>query len=127
VNPLALVVEDDPDIREVVSEVLRDEGYDTIGVITVDDALAKLRSAKCDVVLLDLGLPGRTGDELLGEMTRANLDVPVVILSASPEAPSVARRWDIGCVRKPFDTDLLVAAVAFAVARRRFPRDTQTP
>jgi DNA-binding response OmpR family regulator len=118
----ALLVEDDPDVRAAVTEILEFEGYEVIAVITVNDALAKLAQGGVDVVVLDLGLPNRGGDELLTEMVRQRVEVPVVIASASPSAPSLASKYGLTCVRKPFDMELLVSAVSVAIDRNMAPR-----
>ncbi|MGZ3420486.1 MAG: response regulator [Polyangiales bacterium] len=119
---VALLVEDDPDVRSAVTGILEYEGYEAVPVITVNDALARLAGGGIDVVILDLGLPNRTGDELLHEMQRRNVEVPVVIASASPSAQNIASMYGLPCVSKPFDLELLVSAISVAIDRKMAPR-----
>lgn len=109
-----LVVEDDPDIRELVSEVLEQSGYHVAEAGNGQEALDFLRAhidEPC-VVLLDLMMPVLSGPELLEIMAEdARLAaLPVVVVSAVADrgsAPGVAK-----FLRKPVPSDVLRAAVA---------------
>lgn len=108
-----LVVDDDDDLRSVIAELLELEGYRVLTACTGADALALLASNDVGLVLLDLGLPGLDGREVL---RRRRIDprlaaIPVLLLSGSvDEAPPEARHR----LRKPFDlSELLVAVNGF--------------
>ena len=83
---LVLVVDDDPDIRESLSDVLTDEGYQVITAVDGRDALAKLRGqgAAPSVILLDLMMPVMSGTQFYAEKQRDPLlaQIPVVVVSA---------------------------------------------
>jgi DNA-binding response OmpR family regulator len=115
-----LVVEDDASLAEFVHDLLAGEGYEVRRAESVDLAQATLAHWIPDLVLLDLNLPGRPGDELLGDYRRfSEFPLPVIVLSALPEAPAIATRIGaVGCVTKPFDSDALVAQVEQAIASR---------
>lgn len=107
-----LVVEDDPSIRALVTEVLRDEGYD---VQTANDgarAVDLILNDGLDLILLDLGLPVLDGMEVLRTMEAEDAGIPVVVVSArmdlkdALQAPNV-----VAAVEKPFDLDALVRTV----------------
>lgn len=89
-----LIVEDDDDIREVVSALLEQEGYD---VVSATDGRAALRvlqaGARPDLMLLDLMMPGMNGWEVLERMLSDGLsEIPVVVLTAATTAlPAGAR------------------------------------
>jgi len=130
----ALVVEDDPDLRALLHELLEDAGYrPTMEASDGWQALAVLRrSLRPLVVLLDLGLPRLDGAGLLRHMAgaarrrrRGHRGRPrhaYVLVTASYEAapPELVARvgaWQIPVVRKPFDLDELLAVVAQAAGR----------
>lgn len=79
-----LVVEDDPPQRRMLRTVLESNGYDVVSVGLVSDAIAELETGTIALVVADVRLPGRSGDELIVYL-RANpklSNVPVVLLSA---------------------------------------------
>ncbi len=109
-----LVIDDDPGIREVISECLRAEGYEVEAVRNGAEGLARLRARRADVVILDQIMPIMGGAEFL-ERLRADAairDVPVVLMSGlTPTAAQGQPRADV-VLPKPFEIDELVAALA---------------
>jgi two-component system response regulator CpxR len=106
-RPSVLVVDDDEAIRQVVSEVLRDEGYDVVCAENGLVALRELSNHHPDLVLLDLMMPVMSGWEVLEEL-QANDElsrIPVVVVSAMT-APGVSEH-----LAKPIDLDHLLATV----------------
>src|SRR5947208_14274836 len=79
-----LVVDDDPNIRELVRVFLRDEGFDVYEASDGVEALAKLEMLKADLVILDVMMPNMDGWELLHEL-RAYYDIPSLMLTAKGE------------------------------------------
>jgi len=120
-QPTALVVEDDETIREALLVTLEAEGFAAEGVGSLQDARIALARKRPTVVVLDLMLPDGRADELLAELAAATNAPPTVLVSASPEAPEVARRFGIACMAKPFDLDHLLDALNHAVAQRGCP------
>ena len=110
-----LVVEDDERIATVWTQALADEGYE---VRTQDSALGMaglLRAWRPDVLLLDLGLPYRSGASLLAELKAdpATTAIPVVIVSAAPDAlPPEYRGLAAAVLAKPFDLERVLAVLA---------------
>ena len=106
--PSVLVVDDDDAIREVIAEVLRDEGYEVSSAGNGEQALDELRKGKRpDLVLLDLMMPVMSGWELL-ELLQSSADlskIPVVVVSAMT-APGVCEH-----LAKPIDLECLLATV----------------
>ncbi len=76
--PLVLIVEDDPNIREALSDALTAAGHAVRAVDTALGGLRQLRQEPPDLVILDLGLPDLDGADAL-RMLRAASDVPVII------------------------------------------------
>ena len=116
----ALVIEDDHAIRRGIVDALAFEGYRTLEAGDGDSGLARALTANCDVILLDLVLPGRDGLEILREVRAARPTLPVIILTArGAEADRVAG-LKLGAddyVVKPFSVRELLARVE-AVLRR---------
>ena len=101
-----LIVDDDPDIHQLVRHILARRGYDLTSAGTASDAFALLqRQPDFDLLLLDLGLPDMNGLELLARLRTASLAARVIIITAdnTPEAVIRAlRQQAYDYVRKPF-------------------------
>jgi two-component system OmpR family response regulator len=116
-----LLVEDDTMIGSAVQGALKDAGYAADWVRTGPAALATLRAQHCDMVLLDLGLPGADGMEVLRSLRSAGNDVPVLIITARDALEARLRGLDGGAddyLLKPFEIAELLARMR-AVMRRR--------
>lgn len=117
--PAVLIIEDDQRIRELVTRVLSQNGYDVSAAATALDGLQQIVGASPDVVVLDMGLPDLDGGELL-KMIRAITDVPVVVATARSDDRDVIRTLDAGAddyLVKPFSVEQLEARLR-AVLRR---------
>ena len=90
-----LVVDDDPALAEMLTIVLRGEGFDTAVVGEGTKALPALRELKPDLVLLDLMLPGMNGIEVC-KAIRAESGVPIVMLTAKTETVDVVLGLESG-------------------------------
>ena len=114
-SKVVLVVEDDPDIREVLEEMLDAGGHRVLTASNGREALAVLDrvSTPC-LVLLDLMMPVMSGFAFLEELTRRpdKERVNVILISANAQVEQVARgNGVVGFVRKPFDLDDVLALV----------------
>jgi len=121
-----LVIEDDPSIRQGILDALAFEGYATHSAADGNTGLDMAITVDCDLVLLDLVLPGRDGLEILEEVRRARPRLPVIILTArGDEADRVAglRLGADDYVVKPFSVKELLARIV-AVMRRSAERPT---
>ena len=79
-----LIVEDDINVRDLYREEFEAEGYEVELVADGAAALERLRSAPPDVVILDIGLPEKSGLEVLDELGAAAANVPVIVNTAYP-------------------------------------------
>ena len=117
-RPCVLVVDDEPEVRTVVSRCLESVGYDVRLAGHGREALELIASARPEVVLLDLQMPVMDGWELLDELNRRRLALPVVCITAGSVSRAETRRFGItGWVTKPFNLDDLFCAVAVALQR----------
>jgi two-component system, OmpR family, response regulator MtrA len=114
-----LVVDDDAALAEMLTIVLRNEGFDSRVCLTGDRALADFRDYRPDVVLLDLMLPGKDGIDVCKEI-RAESGVPIVMLTARSDTIDVVVGLESGAddyVVKPFKPKELVARIRARVRR----------
>lgn len=108
-----LVVDDDASLAEMLTIVLRQEGFESHMVTRGDLAMAAFREHRPDLVLLDLMLPGKDGIDVCKEI-RAESGVPIVMLTAKSDTADVVRGLESGAddyVPKPFKPAELVARV----------------
>jgi len=125
-----LVIEDDPDIRELVSYNLGKEGYTVVGVETGEQGLSLLATANPDLIVLDIMLPGADGLEVLRTLKRsaATERIPVIMTTAKSEDSDIVAGLELGAddyVTKPFSPKVLIArarAVLRRVAEKAAPR-----
>lgn len=110
-EPTVLVVDDDPDIRESIEELLRSDGLDAAVAANGEEALRVIDQRRIDVILLDLMMPVMDGRQMVEEMRRRNVRVPVVLLSAGRDLRRVSQELGLPAVEKPFDLDELLARV----------------
>jgi DNA-binding response OmpR family regulator len=115
----ALIVEDDQSIARLIRDYLDRAGYGVVIAGDAESGLSRTRTDKPDVIVLDLGLPGRDGIEMLRELRRIS-NVPVVIVTARGDETDRVVGLELGAddyVVKPFSPRELVARVR-AVLRR---------
>jgi DNA-binding response OmpR family regulator len=115
-----LLVEDDPGITSFLVKGFAAEGYQTVTACDLSIALAEVSAPELDldVVLLDLGLPDGSGEEILQALRRRSSSVPVIILTARGRTEDKVRGLDMGAndyVTKPFSFDELLARIRAVV------------
>ena len=117
----ALLIEDDPMIAAAIEVALRDAAYAVDLVRDGETADRVLRDGQHQIVLLDIGLPGRDGLSVLQRLRERGDRVPVLLITARDAAVDRVRGLDLGAddyVVKPFDMDELLARMR-AVVRRQ--------
>jgi two-component system, OmpR family, response regulator MtrA len=108
-----LVVDDDASLSEMLTIVLRNEGFETRVCATGDRALSFVHDFRPDIVLLDLMLPGKDGVDVCREI-RAESGVPIIMLTAKSDTVDIVVGLESGAddyVIKPFKPKELVARV----------------
>ena len=116
-----VLVEDNLSLRKGISYRLKDDGHAVDALGDGDEAEQFLKQEDCDLVILDINLPGRDGLEILNGMRRRNDPRPVIILTARSTTEDRVTGLDAGAddyLVKPFEMDELAARVR-ALARRR--------
>ncbi len=121
-----LVVDDEPQIRKTLSVSLRARDFTVAAVGSGEEALEAVAASMPDLVLLDLGLPGIGGRQVVQRL-RTWTDVPVIILSVRNEQHEKVAALDAGAddyLTKPFGVEELLARIRAALRRRSATVDT---
>lgn len=116
-----LLVEDDPMIGESVRRGLKRDGFTVDWVRDAESAMPALRAENYELLLLDLGLPRKSGLQLLKELRSCGNDAPVLVITARDAVADRVLGLDSGAddyLVKPFDLDELAARVRALVRRR---------
>ena len=126
-----LIVEDEPDIRELVVHHLKREGYQVSAAASGEEALRQVQAAPPDLVLLDLMMPAMDGLEVCRRLRQdpATASLPIVMLTAKGDEVDRVLGLELGAddyVAKPFSPKELLARVR-AVLRRSLPAPGASP
>ena len=116
-----LIVDDDPNIREVVALFLRQEGFTLCEAVDGADAFEKLATFKAELAIVDVMMPRIDGWQLC-EQLRRDWDIPVLMLTAKGETSQKVKGFELGAddyLVKPFDPPELVARVKALLRRYR--------
>lgn len=111
-NKTILIIEDDPDINNMLSTLLKRNGYDTVSAFSGTEGLL-VHGSNIDLILLDLMLPGKNGDEIIKELKAAK-NVPVIVMSAIHDISKKVDLFVLGAddyITKPFHNDELLARI----------------
>ena len=93
-----LIVDDEKPVTDLLSELLKKEGYETNACATGEETLELLKKENFDVVLLDIKLPGISGLEVLKNIRDSNKDLPVVMITGfGYDEDLIAKTKQLGC------------------------------
>jgi two-component system KDP operon response regulator KdpE len=116
-----LVIDDEPPIRRFLRTGLSSQGYHVIEAEDGASARAALRQNGVDVIVLDLGLPGIDGFEIIRQLREQGSAIPIVVLSSRTDEAGKVRALDLGAddyVTKPFGMEELLARLRTALRHR---------
>lgn len=108
-----LIVEDDNHINNMLKQLLELNGYETIQAFSGTEAIIHTNDNKADLILLDLMLPGKSGNEVLEEISLTN-NVPIIVITAIDAKDSIIEILKLGAndyITKPFDNEELLARI----------------
>jgi two-component system KDP operon response regulator KdpE len=128
-TPRILVVDDEPPIRRLLRTSLAAHRYEVLEAEDGKTALAMLRRNAIDLIVLDLGMPGTDGFEILGKIRAAGSAIPIIVLSVRTDEAGKVKALDMGAddyVTKPFGIDELLARIRAAV-RHRLQQEGERP
>jgi len=120
VKPNIIIVDDDREMCEELRETLEDEGYSVRTAFNGLDGLAVVEKHGCDLLLLDLKMPGLTGEEILKRLSQGQVKPKALVLTARLLNGESARErlaeqpgWELvhDVISKPFDIDALLRMI----------------
>jgi len=120
VKGTVLVVDDEPDIQDLLCFILQDAGYEARAAGRGDEALAICKEWDPDLVILDIGLPGISGLEVCPRLVA--MSIPVLVLSSHDRDDQVVEGLEVGAedyVSKPFNHKELLLRVEKIIRRTR--------
>ncbi len=125
-----LIVDDEADIRELVSGILQDEGYQTRTARDADDALSVVASRRPNLVFLDIWLQGSRLDglQLLEAIKQQHTELPIVMISGHGNietAVAAIKKGAYDFIEKPFKADRLVLVAERALENSRLKREVK--
>ncbi|MDY6931491.1 MAG: response regulator [Halobacteriota archaeon] len=111
-----LVIEDNPDNLDLVTEILEDEGYTIIGAGSAEEGIKKLRECEIDLVLMDVGLPDMDGLEAtrIVKSDKSLSKIPIIALTAYAMKGDKEKVLEAGCdgyLTKPLDESILLETI----------------
>ncbi len=113
-SKIVVVLEDDHEVRSLLATVLQDQGYYVVPVDNGERALAVLQQVRATLLIMDLGLTGMDGNEVIRQVRadERTRDVPVMVLSARvPLAGNGSKPRTSRIIKKPFQIDQVLAEV----------------
>jgi len=124
-----MIVDDEPDIREMIGEILRDEGHETSFAGNAAEARERLRESAPDLILLDVWMPDTDGISLLREWRDADvIRCPVVMISGHGSVETAVEATRLGAfdfVEKPVSMARLIVTIENALEAGRLKRENE--
>jgi len=123
-----LVVDDEADIRDLIAEILEDEGHEARRASCADTAFKEINARQPDLIILDIWLQGsrKDGIEVLKTVKRDNPEIPIVIISGHGNVELAVAAMQQGAydfIEKPFKTDVLILTADRAIETSRLRRE----
>jgi two-component system KDP operon response regulator KdpE len=125
--PKILVVDDEPQIRRLLKTSLVPQKFEVVEASTAGAALKRLDAEEFDLVILDLGLPDRSGIEVIEEVRKTS-SVPIIVLSVRSDEAGKVKALELGAddyITKPFGMAELVTRIRVALRHRYQAQGTQ--
>ena len=118
IGSLVSVVDDDESVRESLPDLLREFGFEAKAFASAEEFLASgyLEQTRC--LILDIAMPGMSGQDLQEELTRRRQKIPIVFITATGDEtvrPLVLERGAVECLFKPFSEAALLGALNAAL------------
>jgi FixJ family two-component response regulator len=118
VRSLVSVVDDDQSVRESLPDLLREFGFEAKAFASAEEFLASGYVDQTSCLILDIAMPGMSGQDLQQELTRRHQKIPIVFITATGDEtvrPLVLARGAVDCLYKPFSEAALFEALSAAL------------
>ena len=119
-NPTVFIIDDDPAVCRSTAMMLQAHGLESRSYAGADEFLRSFDPHMPGCVLLDLRMPGMTGEELLRTLRQGGVRIPVIVVTGHGDVPAAVRTMKLGLVdflQKPVDHDMLISTVRQALAQ----------
>jgi FixJ family two-component response regulator len=129
IKQTVFVVDDDPAICESLCNLIESAGLDTVQFASAEEFLDAYSPELAGCLVLDVRLPGMSGMELQSRLHKADIAIPIIIMTAHGDIPMVRNAMKAGAVEfltKPFQDEELLTAIEQAFARDRSQRTLKT-
>jgi len=116
---LVSVVDDDESVRESLPDLLREFGFEAKAFASAEEFLASGYIEQTRCLILDIAMPGMSGQDLQEELTRRRQKIPIVFITATGDEtvrPLVLERGAVECLFKPFSEKALLGALNAALS-----------
>ena len=120
-NTTILIIEDDKDINEMLTKILITNNYEVINAYSGTEGIL-VHNDNVDLILLDLMLPGKNGEEIIKELKSKN-NVPIIVTSAIQDINKKVNLFELGAndyITKPFNNDELLARIKVQLRNKNF-------
>ncbi|BAK73619.1 response regulator transcription factor [Arcobacter sp. L] len=117
-----LLLEDDLNLSETVSDYFEEQGFDVVCVYDGDEAISSIYEHNFDLLLLDVNVPNKSGFDVLKEVRNQNKNTPAIFITSLNSMDSLEEGFSCGCddyIRKPFELKELLIRVQ-TILKREF-------
>jgi DNA-binding response OmpR family regulator len=117
-----LLLEDDPTLHDILTEFLEEADFEVLGAIESQEAADLAYESPCDLLLLDVKVPGQNGFDLLKSLRQQGVSAPAIFLTSLNDVADLSLGFEAGCddyLRKPFELQELLIRIE-ALLKRRF-------
>lgn len=123
-----LIIDDEESFRNVLTVILKKEGYEVEGAANGEEGLKKASQAPYDHILCDIRMPGMDGMEVLQEMVSSGVDAPIIMMSAFGTLDTAIEAMKLGAydyISKPFKPDEIILTLKKAEERERLRKENE--
>ncbi|MBN1902137.1 sigma-54-dependent Fis family transcriptional regulator [Candidatus Sumerlaeota bacterium] len=123
-----LIVEDNKDMRRILSHLIQEKGYQTIEIQNGLEAIETIEGERPDLIILDINLPGKDGMTILEELNALDRHIAVIMLTAYGDIKSAVSAMKLGAfdyITKPFDNEELLLTIQRALYTRQLTREVR--
>ncbi len=123
-----LIVDDNRDIQFTLSNILKEEGYETITAGEGERAIKEIKTKSPNLVLLDIKLPGMDGMKILEDMKKIDKDLIIIMLTAFSDVKDAVRAMRLGAfdyITKPFDNEEIVLIIKKALQTQYLSKEVE--
>jgi len=119
-KPLILIIDDEESIRYSFEIFLTEAGYEAITAGSYEEALARISGIDFDLIFIDIILGGRSGIDVLREISRRNILAPIIMITGDPDAATAQEAFTLGAyghISKPISQEKLLRLTKSALRR----------